>query len=78
MTSLVKKICIRSMSGFHCRKLSEKRSSDERNIFDISLKNIPQREREAIRSNLISQAEKLILTGKLQGTLGLLGEIKFF
>ena len=52
------------MSGFHCRKLSEKSSSDKRNIFDISLKNIPQREKEVIRSNLISQAEKLILTGK--------------
>ena len=64
MTSLVKKFSIRPMSGFHCRKLSEKSSSDKRNIFDISLKNIPQHEKEAIRSNLISQAEKLILTGK--------------
>ena len=45
-------------------KLSNGSSTDKSKIFDTPLRKIPEKEREAIKSFLISKAENLLLSGK--------------
>ena len=63
MTLKVKKFGLRYICN-NQNKLSNGSSTDKSKIFDTPLRKIPEKEREAIKSFLISKAENLLLSGK--------------
>ena len=63
MTLKVKKIGLRYICN-NQNKLSNRSSTDKSKIFDTPLRKIPEKEREAIKSFLISKAKNLLLSGK--------------
>ena len=64
MTFKVKRFGLRYICN-NQSKFSNGSSTDKSKIFDTPLRKIPEKEREAIKSFLISKAENLLLSGKL-------------
>ena len=63
MTLKVKRFGLRYICN-NQNKLSNGSSTDKSKIFDTLVRKIPEKEREAIKSFVISKAENLLLLGK--------------
>ena len=64
MTLKFKRFGLRYICNNQNHKFSNGSSTDQSKIFDTPVRKIPEKEREAIKSFLISKAENLSLSGK--------------